>query len=79
MKTKILLAVVLALTLSLILSVSIFASEDDPYSKALYDANGNHLCTMTFDPETGRMTVESHYNGFWEWSPKTEKVKNYVC
>ncbi len=82
MKTKILLAVILALTLSLVLSVSIFANEDallaEKQSTELYDANGNHLCTMTFDPETGRMTVESHYNGWWEWSPATAEVREFV-
>ncbi|MBR3965779.1 MAG: leucine-rich repeat protein [Clostridia bacterium] len=82
MKTKIFLAVVLALTLSLVLSVSIFANEDallaEKQSTELYDANGNHLCTMTFDPETGRMTVESHYNGWWEWSPATAEVREFV-
>ena len=75
MKTKIFLAVVLALTLSLVLSVSIFASEDDPYSTELYDGD-THLCTMTF--EKGRMTIESHYTGWWEWSPSNEVVGDFI-
>ena len=75
MKTKILLAVILALTLSLVLSVSIFASEDDPYSRELYDGD-TLLCTMTF--EEGRMTIESHYTGWWEWSPSNEVVGDFI-
>ncbi|MBQ8207357.1 MAG: leucine-rich repeat domain-containing protein, partial [Clostridia bacterium] len=44
----------------------------------LYDESGNHLCTMTYYPDDFHMTIESHYQDWWEWTPATKEIRTFI-
>lgn len=48
------------------------------HTTEVYDENRNHLCTMTYHPDNYRITIESHYSKWWEWSPATEQIKTFL-
>ncbi len=41
--------------------------------------NGDiHLCTMTYHPDSQKITVESCYSSFWEWKLTNDDVRTFI-